>query len=134
MENKKRAPQRAQIFWLSLLFGAFCFGCGVFFGQHMLMERGFVYEENAVESDASSEVAGVAKSGTSSPSSSVGLNINTAAESRLMQIEGIGSVTAKKIVSSREKDGPFETLHDLVDRGIMGEIKYSEVEAYLTVE
>lgn len=120
MEGKK-----TRILLFALFFGAFCFGSGVFFGQYLLTEKGFVYEEGAAEKEMSSE----------SPAESSGrVNLNTAGEEALRQVKGIGSVTAKKIVTSREEEGSFEEAHDLVTRGIMGEARYREVEPFLTAE
>ena len=106
---------------IALFFGAFCFGVGVFFGQHLLIGEGFVDEEGASAGEQASPGAEQ-------------VNINTADAETLKKVRGIGSVTAEKIVSSREEDGRFEDVHDLVSRGIMGETKYGEVESFLTAE
>ena len=115
------AQSKTRIILLALFFGAFCFGAGVFFGQHLLIAQGFVYEEGASAGEQASPGAEQ-------------VNINTADAETLKNIRGIGSVTAEKIVESREEDGRFEEVRDLVTRGIMGETKYGEVEAFLTAE
>jgi len=46
------------------------------------------------------------------------IDINTAAESELVQLEGIGPTLAKRIVADRDRNGPFRTIDDL--RGVRG--------------
>lgn len=124
---KEQKKTRKLLF--ALFFGALCFGTGVFFGQYLLLEKDFVYEEGAAERDASSP----SEEGEAAVSQGR-ININTASAGTLCSAEGIGSVTADKIVTSREEEGRFEDVYDLVTRGIMGESKYREVEPFLTAE
>ena len=124
-----KEQNKTRNFILALFFGALCFGAGVFFGQHLLVEKGFVYEEGAAEKDVSS----LPEEGDTAVSRGK-ININTASAAALCGAEGIGSVTADKIVSSREEEGRFEEVYDLVTRGIMVESKYHEVEPFLTAE
>lgn len=105
-----------------LFFGALCFGAGVFYGQHVWVEKGFIYTENAAEPEVFEESSGFQ------------VNINTAGSSALSDLDGVGSVTAEKIVKSREEEGFFTEPYDLVTRGILGETKYRVLEPYLTVE
>ncbi len=105
-----------------LLFGAICFGGGVLYGQHTLIESGFVYEENASESNAHA----VSVDGK--------ININLATAEDLQRIDGIGSVTAGKIIASRENDGDYRSLEELMDRGILGQTRFNTLKPYLTVE
>lgn len=109
-ENKTR------IILIILLFGAFCFGGGVFFGQYMLTEKGFVYEEQSAERVTAAR------------------NINTASAAELAEVKGIGAVTAEKIVTSREEEGAFASVEELKERGILGETKFLEVAPFLTVD
>lgn len=112
-------------FLLALLFfGAFCFGAGVLYGQHQLTEKGFVYTEKAEETETAEDAVGNGEK----------INLNTADGETLRQIEGVGEVTAGKIVTSREEEGLFDAPYDLVTRGILGETKYCELEPYVTVE
>lgn len=103
-----------------LLLCAVCFGSGVLYGQFVLKNSGFVYTENA------SMASGMSADGKT--------DLNTADAETLCRISGIGTVTAEKIISSREKEGPFSDPHDLVDRGILGEQKYAEIAAELVVK
>ena len=111
MEHKKR-----NMILILVLFGALCFGGGVLYGQHILTERGFVYaEEGAAVSESQ-------------------WDINSASAEDLCDVPGVGTVTAEKIVTSREEDGEFESVEELVDRGILGKQKLSEIEIYLIAE
>lgn len=96
-----------------LFFGALCFGGGVLYGQHVLKSDGFAYEYTET---------------------AITVNLNTCTEQELCAIEGIGSRTAEKIISSREELGNFDEPHNLVDRGIIGEKKYKQISGFLTAE
>lgn len=121
--DKMRKEKKSYIFLFLLVFGALCFGGGVLFGQYMLTERGFVYEENA---DDGEQVSSVAVPDL--------VNLNTASAKELETIPGIGSVMAEKIISSREEEGYFDDVRSLVDRGILGEGKLEQVAPYMKVE
>ena len=124
MTNDKRMKEKkTYLFLLLLIFGALCFGGGVLFGQHMLTERGFVYEEhtNEVEQEAAVSASDL-------------VDLNTASAEELEAVPGIGTVTAEKIISSREEEGLFDDVRNLVDRGILGEGKLEQVAPYLKTE
>lgn len=42
------------------------------------------------------------------------ININTASAEELMQLRGVGEVTARKIIEFREQQGEFATPEDLM--------------------
>lgn len=107
-----------------LFFGTMCFGGGVLYGQHMLVEKGFVYEENASGGFGRGQEASVSEK----------VNINNASTAELQKVPGIGAVTAEKIINAREEEGEFDDVHSLVDRGIIGEGKLEQISAYLTTE
>lgn len=64
---------------------------------------------------------GEARSATGSgaaPSPLAPLNLNTASQSDLEALPGIGEVTARRILASREADGPFGNVDDLQRAGV----------------
>lgn len=131
--------KKTLMFICLLLFGAACFGGGVLFGQHILVANGFVYGNTAeaptaaaTESKNAEETA--APTGTESDGATVLVNINTAGYDELMSVNGIGEVTAKKILDAREEAGTFTDTYDLVTYGVMGEAKYHNLKDYLTVD
>ena len=63
--------------------------------------------------------------GSALPSSLV--SINSASESELEQLPGIGPATASKIVASRQQEGPFENLEDLMRVSGIGEKKFEAI-------
>lgn len=78
---------------------------------------------------ASSSYSEVANSGGADATSSgnaqtpAKVNINTADESALQTVSGIGPSTAKKIVADRTKNGPFSSVDDLTRVSGIGEKK-----------
>ncbi len=72
--------------------------------------------------------------GTGEPSSGDTqlININTATESELMSLPGIGEVTAKAIIDYRE-DNPFESIEDIKNVSGIGDSKYDRIKDYICV-
>ena len=66
--------------------------------------------------------AGVAASGES-----VRVNINTASVEELATLDGIGEVTARKIVADREKNGAFATIEDIKRVSGIGDKKFDAI-------
>ena len=62
------------------------------------------------------------------------ININTATESELMLLDGIGETIAKRIVERRETVGEFTSIDQLLEIEGMGEKKYNGIKDYITVE
>lgn len=131
--------KKALTFIFILLFGAACFGGGVLFGQHILVANGFVYgntaeavADTAIENknDTEDENAGE----TESDGATILVNINTAGYDELMSVNGIGEVTAKKILDARDEVGAFTDTYDLVTYGVMGDAKYNNLKDYITVD
>jgi competence protein ComEA len=73
---------------------------------------------------------GAAGGGNGGPTSLV--NLNTASESELDTLPGIGPVTAAKIIAARAT-APFKTVEELRERGLVGEKTFESLKALITV-
>ncbi len=61
------------------------------------------------------------------------VNLNTATQSELDSLPGIGPSTAQKIIDYREENGKFNKIEDLQNVKGIGESKYSEIKDKVTV-
>jgi competence protein ComEA len=61
------------------------------------------------------------------------VNINTASESELEGLPGIGQVLAQRIVDYRTQHGPFHSINDLTKVEGIGEKKFASLKDYVTV-
>lgn len=62
------------------------------------------------------------------------ININTATESELMLIDGIGEVRAKSIIAARDELGGFDTTEQLREIKDIGDKLYEKIKNYVTVD
>ena len=78
--------------------------------------------------------AGAGVPGGSMPGSTSGLiNINSASETELETLSGIGEVLAATIVEYREQNGPFASVDDLMDVSGIGPATLEEIRDQVTV-
>lgn len=77
-------------------------------------------------------VAGV-PGGTGTGSSSGLININSASETELETLSGIGEVLAATIVEYRTENGPFASVEDLMDVSGIGPATLDEIRDQVTV-
>lgn len=61
------------------------------------------------------------------------ININTADESELKTLNGIGESTAKKIIEHRKEKGNFNTIEDLKNVKGIGKGKFEKIKDKITV-
>lgn len=61
------------------------------------------------------------------------ININTASKDELMQLEGVGTVIAERIVEYREANGPFKAPEDIVNVKGIGPSTYEKNKDRITV-
>lgn len=62
------------------------------------------------------------------------VNINTAGQSELESLPGIGPSLAKKIMEFRQKNGGFKNVSDLVAVPGIGEKKFEQLKNLVTVK
>ena len=70
----------------------------------------------------------------SAPSTGKQVNINTATQSELEGLPGIGPSLAKKIMDFRQKNGPFKSTQDLMAVQGIGEKKFEQLKNLITVK
>lgn len=61
------------------------------------------------------------------------ININTATESQLDTLPGIGPSTAMKIIEYRNANGKFKKIEDIKEVRGIGEAKYEDLKKYITI-
>jgi competence protein ComEA len=61
------------------------------------------------------------------------VNINTASKEELMQLDGVGTVIAERIVEYREANGPFKAPGDIVNVKGIGPATYEKNKDRITV-
>lgn len=62
------------------------------------------------------------------------ININTATQTQLETIPGIGPSTALKIIDYREENGDFKTIEDIKEVSGIGEAKFEKMKNYIRVK
>ena len=55
------------------------------------------------------------------------ININTANQAQLEELEGIGETTALRIIEYRKQNGKFKTIEDLKNVKGIGEAKFNKI-------
>jgi DNA uptake protein ComE-like DNA-binding protein len=58
------------------------------------------------------------------------IDLNSASESELMELPGISRRDARKIIAVR----PYNSRHELVDKGVLSEERYSEIRERVSVK
>lgn len=61
------------------------------------------------------------------------ININTATETELDTIPGVGPATARNIIAYRTEQGPFTVIEDLKKVDRIGEKTFEKLKSYITV-
>lgn len=61
------------------------------------------------------------------------INLNTATESELETLTGIGVSTAKKIIDYRKKNGKFKSIEEIKNVSGIGDAKYAAIKEDITV-
>jgi competence protein ComEA len=74
---------------------------------------------------------GTAGAADADPTAPLALDINTASEQELEQLDGVGPATAAKIVAYREQHGGFASIDELDEVSGIGEAKLAAIRAQL---
>lgn len=61
------------------------------------------------------------------------ININTASQSELESLPGIGASTANKIIEYRQKNGKFKSIENIKDVKGIGDSKYNKIKNYISI-
>jgi competence protein ComEA len=61
------------------------------------------------------------------------VNINSASEKQLAELDGIGPVKAKAIVDYRKKNGPFKSVEDIKKVDGVGDATYDKIKGDLVL-
>lgn len=67
---------------------------------------------------------------TTTTKPSLSTNINTASKTELMELPGIGEVTAEKIITNR----PYGSISELTEKEVITETVYSKIATKITIE
>ena len=89
-----------------------------------------VVQQQAAAAAADGSGGAVANSGVSADGK---ININTASESELMELDGVGEATAAKIIDHRNSEGRFKTIEDLMEVSGIGEKKFEALKDSICV-
>ncbi len=77
---------------------------------------------------------GIVISDESTNSSSGSININTASQTELETLNGIGPSLASRIISYREENGKFKTIEDIKNVTGIGDSKYENIKDFIRVK
>lgn len=98
-------------------------------GQHIIVES----KNASVAANSSTDQNSNSESQGTEGSKSGKVNINTADESLLQSVSGIGPSKASKIVAYREKNGKFKSVDDLVNVSGIGEKTLASIKDQLCI-
>lgn len=105
-------------------------------GEKIIVPSKEEVKENAkqeyISSDDGNTVSGNSKG--KGKEEKIMVNINTAAQSELEMIPGIGPSTALKIIEYRKENGKFNSIEDIKNVKGIGDAKFNSMKEYITVK
>ena len=123
----KRKGDKVTLFALIV---AVCAGLGVYVQNREKQYKSFFLESN----NAGAVMAPTIEKETDVSEEVIMVNINTDNIYELMQLDGIGEKTAKRIVDYRNENGDFEVIEDLMRIDGIGKQKFEKVKDNIYVE
>lgn len=91
-----------------------------------------IYEPDDIETVSNDAGENVIIESRNSNSNMV--NINTATQSELEALPGVGASTALKIINYRSQNGKFKKIEDLMNVSGIGEAKFSTIKEHITIK
>lgn len=129
----KEDKQVTLLIGVGLFFCVLILGYSAFFAQPIQ-----IYNVLPASAEASSEATApeweMSSQEESDEATSGVVNINTAGLLELMKLEGVGEVTAKKIMAYREENGGFSDVRELLNVEGIGAKKYEALEPHIIIE
>ena len=91
----------------------------------------YIPNQNETEEDIMENLGETIEENRINSSSKV--NINTATQTELELLSGIGPSIASKIISYRKENGKFKTIEDIKNVPGIGEAKFNSIQDQITV-
>lgn len=76
----------------------------------------------------------VTNSNSNNKDTKIMVNINTASNSELQQIPGVGQVIADRIINYRKEKGKFKDISEIKEVSGIGDAKYEKIKQYIYVK
>ena len=114
----------------------------VFFKDQLLLKKGYTdgqivsgksKNSGGNTNEKSSTTSNATKSSTASTKSTEKININSATQTELETLPGIGSSTALKIINYRKENGKFKTIEEIKNVKGIGDAKYEKIKELIKV-
>jgi competence protein ComEA len=100
-------------------------------GQRVLVQR--VGDPPAPPDPAGTEPDDAATPGDASSAPGAPIDLNTATTAQLEELPGIGPVLAQAIIDERTRRGGFDSVNELLDVSGIGDARFADIEALVTV-
>lgn len=104
--------------------------------QQVMKQKNNGEEENYITKESGSKVESEIENQTSSgtqKNTTTKININTATQTELETLPGIGPSTASKIINYRKEKGKFKTIEEMKEVSGIGDSKYNQIKNLISV-
>lgn len=93
----------------------------------------YIPNQNEEEYQITTNMEGIQSANNTTSNETDVININTATQTELELLPGIGPSTATKIIDYREENGKFENIEEIKNVPGIGEAKYENIKNKITV-